>query len=235
MNTDRLQPPVSRWFLCFEHTATLAVAILLFLLVPLTQDFDEALITTKEIRSIRYVPSPPYVTPPAPEPEVEAEKPPAPDLIDPPSDLNLEELQVSLNPRVGDSLGVGIARPDFAEEQNLIEDIKEIFRFSDLVQAPRLIYSPSFQFPRSLTLRGVKEGTVVLGILIDETGKTSVERVVSTTHPELVNIACTVTSKSLFSITKVNGKAMKVRIYRFKYTMTQFCGGAKIVNSATIK
>ena len=211
MNIDRLQQPVSQWVLWLEYLAALAVAMFLFLLVPLTQDFQDAVITTKEIRSIRYIPPPPDVTPPAPEPEVEAEKPPAPDLIDPPSDLNLTELQVSLNPGVGDSLGVGIARPDFAEEQNLIEDIKDIFRFSDLAQAPRSIYTPRFQFPRSLTVRRVKEGTVVLQILIDETGKASVEKVISTTHQALVETARKVASKSRFSIPKINGRAVKVR------------------------
>lgn len=211
MNADRLQPPIASWIFWVECLAALTVTLLLFLLIPLTQDFQDTVLTTQEIRSIRYIPPPPDVPPPAPEPELEAEKPPAPDFIEPPSDLILTELQVSLNPGVGDSLGVGIARPVFAEEQNLIEDIKEIFRFSDLAQAPRSVYTPRFQFPRSLTVRGIKEGTVVLQILIDETGKASVEKVISTTHQALVEIARKVASKSRFSIPKIDGQAVKVR------------------------
>jgi TonB family protein len=187
------------------------MAAVLFLLIPLTQTFQEGSRETAIVREIRVSPPPPATPPPPPKPKAQPKESAPPELVQPPEALVLNELDISLAPGVRDALAIGITDPTLVADHNVMADIQKVFTFQDLPQSPRAVYVPRFQYPRSLSRRGVKEGSVVLQILIDETGKSTVEKVISSSHPDLTEPAKLLAAKARFSIPKIEGQAVKVR------------------------
>ena len=187
------------------------MAAVLFLLIPLTQTYQEGSSDTAIIREIRVSPPPPATPPPPPKPKAQPKESAPPELVQPPKALVLNELDISLAPGVRDALAIGITDPTLVADHDVVADIEQIFTFKDLPQSPRAVYVPRFQFPQSMSRKGIKEGTVVLQILIDETGNSTVEKVISSSHPDLTEPARRLAAKARFSIPKIDGQAVKVR------------------------
>ena len=92
-----------------------------------------------------------------------------------------------------------------------VAEIEKIFDFSELPQVPGLLFIPEIQWPQDLARRGIKSGEVVLLILIDKKGKPRVESIRSSTHPSLEAVARRFAERARFSVSEVNGEAIKVR------------------------
>ena len=200
-----------KWIPWLAFLGAMVMAAVLFLLIPLTQASFEADHDTTILREIRVSPPPPAPPPPPPPAKAQPKESPPPEYVQPPDAMVLHELDISLAPGVNDALAIGISDPTLVADYDVVSEIQDIFRFEDLPEAPRAVFVPRFQFPRSLSRRGIKTGTVVLQILIDESGKSTVEKVISSTHPDLTEHATRLASKARFSIPKINGEAVKVR------------------------
>lgn len=74
---------------------------------------------------------------------------------------------------------------------------------------PQLLNRPSVRFPSRLKRRGVREGKVLLQVQIDPAGRVSVEHVIHSSHPELVDTARSFAAKARFSKPTKNGKPVK--------------------------
>ncbi len=80
---------------------------------------------------------------------------------------------------------------------------------SELDGIPRLLSHGLTAFPSSLAKRGVKSGTVTFEVDLSATGSVRVRRVISFTHPELIEPARNVALSARFTPPKHNGKAVK--------------------------
>jgi len=76
---------------------------------------------------------------------------------------------------------------------------KSVYSVGELDGKPRLLAHPSVSFPAALARRGVRRGTVVLEVELDEHGAVGVRRVISATHPELVAKARQIAAGSKFT------------------------------------
>ena len=188
----------------------IALASTLFLIIPLTQllgDLNSNIITYREILTIK---PPPPLVPPSIQPE-ELPKEDLPKLEPEIEELTLNQLELSLNPGIGDALAMGIRMQKFETELDAIEAIRKVFTFADLPQPPHIINTPRITFPRELIQRGIKEGKVVLLIEIDERGKAKVLSVLSSTHSRLEPVAKGIAKRALFTIPEVDGTPVKVQ------------------------
>ena len=191
---------------------SIAMASLLFVLVPFTQKISFQKERVIEFREAVTITPPAVKAPPESVEEVqETEPPPKPEFQEDFSELNLNQLEMSLNPGIGDALAMGISTQSFQTEVDTVGDIQQIFTFADLPQAPRIVNRPNIQFPRELARRGITEGKVIALIEIQPNGRAKILKIVSMTHPLLEKTAREVIRQARFTKPEVNGVATSVQ------------------------
>ncbi len=85
---------------------------------------------------------------------------------------------------------------------------KSSYSIGELDGKPRVISVPSVRFPRSLPRKGVTEGTVMVEVSISPSGRSSLRRIVSASHPELRDAATRIANGARFTPPKKNGQAV---------------------------
>ncbi|MCH6256357.1 TonB family protein [Puniceicoccaceae bacterium K14] len=188
----------------------LFLAALLFLLIPVTQmlqmDVDRDLtVREMEITTI----APPKAPPPQEEEQVDKEVEP-PELEQSFQELDLQQLELSLNPGIGEALSMGAGSMSLTEDVDIMEQIQQVFQFSDLEAVPSMISTPRFDYPQSLKRRGIRKGVVELEIRIDETGNATVLDVVSSPHDDLTRVARRLVERARFTTPKIDGVSVTV-------------------------
>jgi protein TonB len=86
---------------------------------------------------------------------------------------------------------------------------KTHYSSSELDDIPRLLSHGLTTFPSSLANKGVKRGTVTFEVELSSTGSVKIRRVISSTHPELVEPARNVALSARFTPPKRKGQAVK--------------------------
>ena len=109
------------------------LAALLFLIIPISQALQDSDIQTVILREVEPV----VLTPPKPpviEEKRQIERTPdkIPELEPEPTELELSQLELSLNPGVGEVLSMGVQAGDFQVQVDAIGDIEKIFDFAEL-------------------------------------------------------------------------------------------------------
>jgi protein TonB len=211
--------PQSNWKFTpiLAFVGALVMAIGLFLLVPLTQTLNAVAPETVTYREVALAsPPPPKATPPTKQSEASQQSAAKkPQLAREVAKLSLSQLEISLNPGMGAPLTMGMQQMQFDGEIDVVGDIEKIFEFDDLPQPPSLINQSqlSYTYPRDLTRRGVGDVTVVMQVIIDENGRTTVQKLLSTSYQnsQIEKEARRVAEKARFTVTKVDGRAVKVR------------------------
>jgi TonB family protein len=185
------------------------VALLIMLLVPLTQIVRPVRESVNPIESMELAapPPPPPLKDPRP-PQLEQDEPPPPELNVPPPMPTLEQLEVSLNPGTGDmSLETGLGLTlDFSTESAL--QLEEIFGFGELDEMPHLVREGRFRYPPN-SPRGRGEAFVRLLIYVEADGRISVQKVMDYSHKEFIEAATRMAEGSRFSPPMRQGKAVR--------------------------
>jgi protein TonB len=202
-----------RWTPLFAIGGALGTAVLLFLLIPLTQLIDEVDAPDLKVREVRFAPPAPAPPPPPPQELTTPAKsdPMPPKMPQTPPPIDIQVLDVALNPGSGDAVAMGIDTSDFMTKVDMTADIQELFTFEDLSEAPRLINQPRFRFPSQLARRGINEGKVIVEIEILPSGRARLRRIISSTHPELEEPAREIVRSARFTKPEVNGRPQTVR------------------------
>lgn len=146
----------------------IAVSVLIFLAIPLTQIFTEYEKVPSDIEVIEMAapPPPPPEDEPPPPPEPEEEEPP-PELDTPPPPISLEQLDMTLDARPGDSLSGDFALPKVDLKKNL--GSLDIFDLSDVEKKPQARKQMPPKFPMDASQRGLS-GYAVAIFVVDEYG-----------------------------------------------------------------
>jgi len=188
------------------------IALLLFLLIPLTQSMRQKPEKELEVREVPVVAPPPPPSPPEREQtRRQKESPPEPASTQPAESLSIGRVNASLDTRPGEAMKQSPDMSGFAAPSDAAGNLDSLFRFEDLQKAPRLVDAPPYRFPRELVRRGVREGRVVVDIEILPDGSAKFRRIVSSTHPELEAIARRIIRGARFTRPKVEGEARRVR------------------------
>lgn len=204
----------------------LAIACMLFILIPLTQtmpEVKEEKIVFREVNTSSMPPPP--SAPPTSEVRMEDRRVELENVsMDPnpggPKSVTIQSLELSLSPGTGDAVAMGGPLAKIETGVSLIgglgdgspgEGFSHIFEFKDLRESPRILYVPTIRYPESLIRRRITEGEVVMLIEIDQEGRATVEQVVSSTRPELEAVAMDAIRRARFTIPKIDGRPVRVR------------------------
>ncbi|HKX46297.1 MAG TPA: energy transducer TonB [Planctomycetota bacterium] len=182
----------------------------LFLVLPLIQALTaEAREVVELVRvDAGSLPPPPPVVEEPPPPEEEPEEPP-PELEPEPELLDLSQLELALNPGVGDGPGSVDFSLDLAEAQSP-GDVDALFSLADLDQRPRATYQPSPVL--SAKVRKAAPGTVYVLFVVDQRGRVESPTVQSSTDPVLERPALDAVKQWRFEPGKRGGQAVRFRM-----------------------
>jgi TonB family protein len=188
------------------------MAAVVFLAIPLTQLIDAQNSEVLDVRETLTLPPPQALIPPvSPEKEPPQPQEPKPQFQAQLTNLSFNQLDLSLNPKLPNSLEIGMGRRDFSSEVDAVAAIQTVFTFADLNATPRIMNAPSIVYPRELIRRGVREGRVLALIEINTKGRARVLKILAASEPRLVAAAKEVIRKARFSPPTVGGELRTVR------------------------
>jgi protein TonB len=161
--------------------SAVAATLLLFLILPFTQTISRPPVRDLELRAADFADVPPPPPPPEEEEEKKPEEEKPPELQPETQPLDLEQLELALNPGFGDGWG-GDYAVKLASALGGGDDLDKIFSLQDLDQKPRVIFQTPPVYPPELRSRGV-QGTVYITFIVDKTGRVQNPTVEKTTDP----------------------------------------------------
>lgn len=148
----------------------------------------------------------PLTPPPQAESQPTPPPPPAVTMDIPKLELSLNHAAPPIRAMMAESqLDVKLKPAEFATAQPQ-KKASNLYTPSQLDSHPSLLNRPKVTFPASLTRAGVKQGKVVLEVMINMAGTVHVKRAISSTHPELIPMAKTFAAKARFSPPKKDGR-----------------------------
>lgn len=190
-----------------------SLSLMVFLLLPIMQQIAKPPEDEMEVRSLGTVNlPPPPPPPPEEEPEQEEEEPPPPDLADEAPPLDLNQLELALNPGGGGGFG-----GDFAVDLSSVlggrakGQSDEIFSMADLDQKPRVVYQPAPQYPSELKGKNL-QGTVHIIFIVDKNGRVQEPKVQKSSHPAFEKPAVQALAKWRFEPGKSGGKPVRFKM-----------------------
>lgn len=191
---------------------SLALTFLFFFILPLMQTICKPPETDLTIQSVDTANIPP---PPPPPEQQEEEKPEQeeklPELVEEAPPLDLNQLELALNPGFSDSWMGG----DFTVKLNTVaggqtDDIDALFSMADLDQKPRVIYQPGPTM--TAEIRKKAPGTVYILFIVDKNGRVENPMVQKSTDPIFDKAALTAVKQWKFEPGKRNGQAVRFRM-----------------------
>lgn len=188
-----------------------ALTLLFFLVLPLIQTITEKEEEEDEFVTIDDVALPPPPPPLEPDdpPEPEPEPEPTPELVEEIPLLDLNQIELALNPGTGDALA-----GDFSMSLDRMvaraEEVEELFTLADLDEKPRCIYQPSPAL--SSKLRKAGGGTVYVIFIVDERGRVESPKIQRTPDPLFEKPALAAVGKWKFEPGRRNGKPVRFKM-----------------------
>ena len=184
------------------------MALVMGVMLWVTQQLSDMMKPDRTVRTVDIAPPPPE-DPPMIEDDVEPPEPPPPPppMDTPPPQLSLDALTMNFSAGTGVAMGGGFNVEQFAKQVQGNADMK--FRLADLDRKPRLLRKGRVQYPSAMK-KANREGVVRLLLLIDETGRVKVEKVISSDHNDFRDAAIAALEKSKYEPPMRNGKKVKV-------------------------
>lgn len=183
-----------------------------FALLPFTQALSNLGQDRVELYSFDIAPPPP---PPPPDieepPEEEVEQEPPPEMQQPPPPLSLSQLELALNPGIGDAMAATLGFGGFSVQPDALEEM-QLFDVKDLDELPRPINRVPIETPPRFRQERIS-GLVRLEVMIDENGRTTVLSIVESSHSELEEPAREAAQKWTWTPPKKNGEPVRARYY----------------------
>jgi protein TonB len=188
----------------------LICSVAVFLLLPFTQYISGSGEPTIEIRSVDItLPPPPPPPPEPPPPEEQEQEEPPPELQRTPPQLSLSQMELALNPGIGDAMAGAFEFSGFGVQPDAVGDL-DIFDVADLDRPPRRTRTVPPVYPADLR-RAHVQGEVTLILVIDQTGRAKVERVAESTNREFVQAAVTAAEQCQWEPPTKDGEAVRAR------------------------
>lgn len=182
----------------------------IYALLPLTQFIGGQQKDVIEFREFDIAQPPPPAPPDLEEPpEPEPEETPPPELREPPPPLDLAQLEMALNPGIGDAQAAGLgfggleAQPDALADLNLF-DVKDLDERPTPIRQVAMVAPIEFRKER-------RSGTLRIEIMIDENGITKVLNILESPGETANQPAIEALEQWVWTPPKKNGEAVKAR------------------------
>jgi protein TonB len=195
-------------------TGALGFSAACFLVLPLMQAITrppDADTLVRGMDTADLPPPPPPPEEPPPEEEPEEEKPPELDETAPP--LDLSQLELALNPTLGDAWLGG----DFAVKLDTLAarsggggDVDALFSIADLDQKPRVVHQPGPTLTTETRRRA--PGTVHVLFVVDQDGRVIDPVVQKASDPVFEKPALAAVKQWKFEPGRRNGQAVRFRM-----------------------
>ena len=190
--------------------SALVLAGLILLAIPLTQllsdlETEDTMIELMDVS----LPPPDMLPPEPPEPPEEEEEEEKPEFEEEAEPLDLRQLDVQMNPGVGNALGIGQTVTAFGVTPDSISQMR-IFELRDLDNDPRRIFAARPVYPFQFKREGI-EGWVRLIIIVDEKGNVIEAKLQRSSHKEFVKPALDAILQWKFEPGTKNGRPVMVR------------------------
>jgi protein TonB len=189
-----------------------ALTCALFAVLPFMQHITRPPASDLDIREMGMANlPPPPPPPPEEEPEQEQEEEPPPELTEEAPPLDLDQLELALNPGFGAGMGGDFAvRLPGAGGQSS-EEADAIFSLAELDQKPRVVYQPAPDFPAEIRSRK-QQGTVYVLFVVNQSGSTVNPIVQNSTHPAFERPALRAVKRWRFEPGKRKGKPVQFKM-----------------------
>jgi protein TonB len=188
------------------------LTVLVFLVLPLMQHVSRPPASDLEFRSVgtANLPPPPP-PPPQEEPEEEEQEEPPPELAEEAPPLDLDQLELALNPGFGEGLGGDFAVRLFTTGEKSEEEADAIFSMAELDQLPRVVYQPPPDYPAELRRKKI-DGTVYVLFVVDQSGRVNNPVVQESTHQAFDRPALRAVKRWRFEPGKRNGAPVRFKM-----------------------
>lgn len=214
MNENSVPPLV--WLLKRASAGAIAAALTLavFLVLPIMQRIGDPTRRDLMVRAVDvgHLPPPPPPPPEQEEPEEEPpEKPPELEPEAPP--LDLSQLELALNPGMGDGL-FGDFKVDLLQQLGGDQeggDLERIFSIAELDQRPRVLFQRMPHYPPELRRKN-RQGTVYIVFMVDTDGKVINPKVDKATDPAFERSALEAVSQWRFEPGTRNGEEVQFKM-----------------------
>lgn len=201
------RPKIAPWAAMGACTAAV------LLLLPFTQWITDRGPRTDNLRTVEVtLPPPPPPPPEPPPPDEPPEEPPMPDMQPPPPNLSISQMELALNPGIGDAGSGAFSFEGFGVTPDAASDM-DIFEIRDLDRPPRRIRTMAPVHPPHLRAARV-QGHVTLLVVIERNGTVKVDEVVEAPVRDFVPAAVEAAQQCLFEPPTKNGEPVRAR-YRF--------------------
>lgn len=169
---------------------------------------QEESVTLREVQVS--LPPPPEPPPPIKLEAVESDVTPTIDLVGPGSGPTMT---FSDNPKLALENVKAVRPPRFdLERVDLSRSLAVNFpllEVKELDQVPRLVSSNRISFPKELRQKGVKRVETKVEIIIDQTGKAFVKKIIDPVYPEMIEVIRKAINDSTFTVPKKNGQPVQ--------------------------
>jgi protein TonB len=188
-----------------------AMTLAFFLLLPLMQQISEQPKQAYQTRPAS-VATPPPPEPPEeepPEPEEQEEKP---EMQEPePEPLNLQQLEMSLNPGTGGAAGAAM-KINLSDKTAGGGASEGLFSMAELDQRPQVTYQPSPEITEAV--REASPGTVTVIFIVNKKGRVENVKVKNSTHPALEEPVVEAVENYRFQPGERQGEPVRFRMQR---------------------
>lgn len=192
-----------------------ALTVVLFLLLPVLQDIgkqkDTSDLAITSVDTVEAPPPPPVVEEKKEEPP--PEEPPPPELTETAPPLDLSQLELALNPGMGDGMGgdFAVKLSPMGAEGTGMQAADDIFSLADLDQAPRAVFQPPPSYPPEMKKKR-QQGTVHILFIVDKDGRVQDPKVQKSDNPAFDVSALGSVKRWRFEPGKVGGQAVQFRM-----------------------
>lgn len=193
------------------------LSLVFFLVLPFMQAIANTPQADLTVRSVATAEVPPPPPPPEDEPEQEEEAPEEakpPELTESAPPLDLNQLELALNPGTGGDGLVGDFAVKLASagpgQSQSNEEVDALFSLADLDQAPRVIYQPGPTL--TAEIRKKAPGTVYVLFIVDVSGRVEGPIVQKSTDPVFDKAALNAVKQWKFEPGKRKGQAVRFRM-----------------------
>jgi protein TonB len=209
-------------------SAAAGLSFLFFLVLPLLQHMGQPPRSNLEVRTVdAAVLQPPPPPPPEEEPKEEEtpDQPPPTELTEqatPP--LDLSQLEMALDPGLGDGTGGAMAGGRLGgaggADADRDKEADAVFSLADLDQAPKVVNQPPPQYPADMRAQKTR-GTVYVLFVVDRNGRVVKPQVQKSTHSAFDRPALEAVRQWRFEPGKRSGQTVQ---FRMRVPITFACG-----------
>lgn len=192
--------------------SAMALVAIMFVALPFTQYLSNIGKKTSTIRKVELsLPPPEHLDfQDEPEPEKTPPKQDAPELQEAPAQLDLSQLEMALNPGVGDAMAGAFAMPGFdLQPSSALADL-EIFEIDDLDKLPKLRHGVKPRYPKELLSEHIG-GLVRLKVLLDVNGHVTVQEVLESSRKEFEQPAIEAAEQFVYDPPTKDGKPVNTQ------------------------